>query len=160
MSCLPLTGIKVLELAESREGSPSAQILARWGADRLVLPNGLKRDHPEGRRILLMLVQDADVLVTAGELDVAMLHEYNPMLIVCRVLEADSPWEAASGILAALLQRDRSGMGQQVTLERGEGPSFTGFEAIRPPEADPDETLIRLGYAPEAIASLRRDGIL
>jgi len=160
MSQLPLTGTKILDLADTREGSPCARILAGWGGERLVLPSSLKPDHAEGRRILLMLVQEADVLVTQGDVDLAMLHEYNPMLIVCRILASESPWEAASGILIALLQRDRTGMGQLVTLEPGEGPVFTGFSAVSPPEADPDDTLIRLGYAPETIAALRRDGIL
>lgn len=160
MSLLPLTGTKILDLADTREGSPCARILAGWGGEQLVLPSGLKPNHAEGRRILLMLAQEADVLVTRGEVDLAMLHEYNPMLIVCRDLATESPWEAACGILIALLQRDRTGLGQLVTLQPGEGPVFTGFAAVRPPAADPDETLMRLGYAPEAIAALRRDGIL
>lgn len=159
MSNLPLTGIKILDLSSRPEGSPCAQVLGLWGAERLSPPRGLRLDHPEGRRILLLLVQEADVLVSRGDVDLAMLQEYNPMLIVCRSSEEEAPWAATSGILAALLQRERSGLGQQVTLEAGEGPRFSGFQAADGRAADPEETLARLGYAPEAIATLRRAGV-
>lgn len=160
MSNLPLTGIKLLDLAATRGGSACAKLLALWGAEHLYLPSGLRLEHPEGRRIWLMLAQEVDVLVSDAAVDSALLHEYNPRLIVCRASAPDSPWAAASGILAALLQRERFGMGQVISLDGAETPRFTGFEAQPPQAADPDETLIRLGYPPEAIATLRRDGIL
>ncbi len=159
MSDLPLVGLKILDLSLREGGSPCAKILGEWGADWLLLPPGLKLDHPEGRRILLLLVQEADILVAQSGLDIALLHEYNPRLVVCQVSEQASPWAASSGILLALLQRARSGLGQEVILEAGEAPRFTSFEATPAPARTPEETLRRLGYAPEAIAGLRRDGL-
>ncbi|MNW99288.1 formyl-coenzyme A transferase [compost metagenome] len=159
MSNLPLAGLKILDLSAPREGSPCAQVLGLWGAERLMPPPSLRLDHPEGRRILLMLVQEVDVLVTREDVDLALLQEYNPMLIICRSAEADLPWAAISGILAALLHRERFGLGQQVTLDAGEGPRFSGFASSSEQAADPLETLARLGYAPEAIATLRREGV-
>jgi crotonobetainyl-CoA:carnitine CoA-transferase CaiB-like acyl-CoA transferase len=159
MSSLPLFGLKVLDLSLREGGSPCAKILGEWGADWLLLPPGLKLDHPEGRRILLLLVQEADILVAQEGLDVALLHEYNPMLIVAQISELASPWAAASGVLLALRQRERSGLGQEVKLEAGEAPRFTTFDAKPVPARTPEETLLRLGYAPAAIATLRRDGL-
>ncbi|GEM_PF-4903906 len=161
MSFLPLTGVKILDLAPSSEVSPAARTLAAWGAELLPLPPGLRLDHPEGMRILLLLVQESDVLVESSALvDVAMLHDYNPMLIVCIAPDATSPWATVSGILAALRHRDRSGLGQQLTLDELEGPRFSAFEPAPPPRLVPNDLLFRLGYTPEAIAGLRQDGVI
>lgn len=159
MSNLPLSGIKLLDLCPGATGHPCAEILRRWGAEHLFFPNVMRLDHPEGQRILLMLVQEADVLIAGEGLDVNLLHEYNPMLIVCDVTGAASPWMATSAVLAALRQRERTGQGRLISLEGEAVPCFGLSETDRPPGHDAEATLSRLGYAPEAIAALRRDGL-
>lgn len=160
MSKLPLAGLKILDHSPSPEGSPAVAILGLWGAERLILPESLTLDHPEGRRILLLLAQEADVLMTsASALDVSLLHEYNPRLIVLRSSLAPA-WAATSAILAALLQRHASGLGQAITLEGDAAPVFSAFAPLRMEAPAPDETLQRLGYGEAAIAALRREGLL
>lgn len=160
MSNLPLAGLKILDHSPSPESSPAAAILGNWGAELLTLPGSLTLDHPDGRRILLLLAQEVDVLMTSAfTLDVSVLHEYNPRLIVLRSALAPA-WSAASAVLVALLQRHTSGLGQAITLEGDGDPSFSAFapSLMQPPA--PDETLRRRGYGEEAIAALRREGLL
>jgi len=160
----PLLGIKLLDLSPEPAGSPCAMALCRWGADRLALPQGLNLAHSEGMRILLLLVQEADVLIcppgASMELDRSLLHEYNPMLIVCDLAEGADPWAASSAILAALMHRSRMGLGQHVRVDAGGLPQFSAFDTREVPAPDPDRVLGRLGYDAEAIFSLRREGIL
>ena len=164
MAMHPLSGIKLLDLAPEATGSPCALSLSAWGAERLTLPRGLDLAHSEGMRILLLLVQEADVLIcptdTAEALDLALLHEYNPMLIVCELAEGAEAWAATSAVLAALMHRGRTGLGQHVRLAAAGFPSFSAFESLETAVADPESVLGRLGYDAEAIASMRRSGVL
>jgi crotonobetainyl-CoA:carnitine CoA-transferase CaiB-like acyl-CoA transferase len=164
MSNLPLTGIKLLDLSPDPGGSLCARSLCRWGAERIALPAGLDMQHPEGKRILLLLVQEVDILiahrVAIDGFDHALLQEYNPMLIVCRLAEGAEAWAASSAVLAALLHRGRTGMGQHVEISAEGPPAFSGFAPQALPEPDPDRVLGRMGYDAAAIADLRRQGIL
>ena len=164
MSILPLTGLKLLDLSPDHEGSLCARTLCRWGADHIALPTGLDTQHPEGKRILLLLVQEVDILIAhrfaVNGLDLPLLQEYNPMLIVCRLAEGAEAWAASSAVLAALLHRARSGMGQHVEISAEGPPAFSGFAPQALPDPDPDRVLGRLGYDAAAIADLRRQGIL
>ncbi len=164
MSNLPLTGIKLLDLSGDPDGALCARALCRWGADHIALPPGLDMQHPVGQRVLLMLVQEADVLIAPhgeqGGIDFALLQEYNPMLIVCQLAEGAGVWMAASAVLTALLHRGRTGLGQHVDISADETPTFSAFAPQALPEPDPDRVLGRLGYDAAAIADLRRQGIL
>ena len=132
MSFSPLSGIKILDLSRGPDPSPAVAILGRWGAELRLLPQSRSLDLPDARRLLLRYAQETDVLVSAGHaLDVALLHEYNPMLIVCTSPAEAAPWETTSAVLAALRERDRSGLGQHVMLAPGTPPCFRSCDAFR-----------------------------
>jgi crotonobetainyl-CoA:carnitine CoA-transferase CaiB-like acyl-CoA transferase len=164
MSNLPLSGLKLLDLSPDPDGSLCARSLCRWGAERIALPPGLDTQHAEGKRILLLLVQEVDILISQhgarDGLDLALLQEYNPMLIVCHLADGAEAWAASSAVLAALLHRGRTGLGQNVDISAEGPPAFSGFVPQALPEPDPDRVLARLGYDAAAIADLRRTGIL
>lgn len=118
MSSTPLSGIKILDLALDPGPAPAVAILAAWGAERLFLPPDLPADQPATRLLLLRLAQEAHALVATGvPVDLALLHEYNPMLVVCTARPQDMPWMTACALLAALRERERSGTGQVVSFQ-------------------------------------------
>lgn len=165
MSSLPLTGLKILDLAPTPEGRDCLQALGLWGGECLLLPTGLDRVHPEGSRILLLLVQEVDVLLASdpleAELSPEVLHEYNPRLIVCHLAAKAPSWAAVSAVMAALRHRDATGLGQTVEVRASGTPRFSAFTpAPDLPHVAPEQFLGRLGYDAPAIAALRRDGIL
>lgn len=126
MAIAPLKGIKILDVGAGPGPAPAMAILAAWGAERLSLPPDLSADQPAARLRLLRLAQEADALIaTDVQLDLALLHEYNPMLIVCAARSADMPWMAACALLAALRERDRSGLGQVITFSPDLRPRIT-----------------------------------
>lgn len=159
----PLSTLKFLDLSPETSKSPS-ETLGAWGAERLPLPVGLDLAHAEGMRILLMLVQEVDILLGEASrvesLDLALLHEYNPMLIACVLAPEANPWAATSAVLAAVMHRGRTGLGQVVRVPTEGPPEFSGFTPLEPSSVDHERLLERLGYDAQAIATLRHTGVL